>query len=73
MGRMSAEFKQIYWLSRFLTSMPDPPAKELKDSELTNEQRIARYAHRAFYLMTGEKFNKKEFNDMMNPYKTNKV
>lgn len=73
MGKMSSEFRQLYWLSRFLTGMPEPPEKELKDSELTTEQRIARYAHRAYYLMTGEKFNKKAFLDMMNPYKDSKA
>lgn len=69
MGKFSADMKRAYWLSRFLLTMPDPPAKHLKDSELTQEQRIARYAHRAYYLITGERFDKKAFNDMINAYK----
>ena len=67
MGKITAELRQVYWLSRFLTTMPDPPAKELKPSELTREQMIARYAHRAYYLLTGERFDKKAFRDMMDP------
>lgn len=68
MGKFGAEFRRAYWLSRFLETMPDPPAKEINDIDLSQEQRIARYAHRAYYLMTGEKFDRKRFNDMMNPY-----
>jgi len=67
MGKIAAFNRQLYWLSRFLDTMPDPPPKELKANELTNEQLIARYAHRAYYLMAGEKFNKKAFRDMMRP------
>lgn len=68
MGKFSAEMRAAYWLSRFLTTVPDPPAKELKAEELTREQLIARYAHRAYFLLTGERFNKKQFIDMMKPY-----
>lgn len=68
MGKINAHFRKLYWLSRFLDTMPDPPPKELKASELTEEQLVARYAHRAYYVMTGEKFNKKEFNNMMKGY-----
>ena len=67
MGKQSAWLRQIYWLSRFLDTLPSPPPKEMKDSELTDEQRAARYAHRAYYVMTGEVFDKKKFNDMMKP------
>ena len=68
MGKIGAHFRQIYWLSRFLDTMPAPPPKELKASELTDEQLAARYAHRCYYVMTGEVFDKKKFNEMMNGY-----
>ena len=67
MGKFNAEAKQWYWLSRFLDTLPEPPSKELKPTELSREQLIARYAHRAYYLLTGEKFDKKDFRDMMKP------
>lgn len=67
MGKMNRKFKQLYWLSRFLDTMPDPPPKELKFAELTDEQKVARYVHRAYYIMTAEKFSKKSFRDMMKP------
>ena len=68
MGKIVAEFRSQYWLSRFLDTMPDPPPKELKPNELTREQLIARYAHRAYFLMCNEKFDKKKFRDMMKSY-----
>ena len=67
MGKISSDMRKLYWLSRFLDTLPDPPAKELKFADLTDEQRISRYCHRAYYIMTGEKFNKQEFRNMMNP------
>lgn len=67
MGQLTSKVRQIYWLSRFLDTMPEPPAKNIKFEDLTDEQRIARYAHRAYYILTGEKFDKKAWKDMMNP------
>ena len=58
MGQLTSKVRQIYWLSRFLDTMPEPPAKNIKFEDLTDEQRIARYAHRAYYILTGEKFDK---------------
>lgn len=52
-------------MGRALLTMPDPPPKEIPFSELTDEQRAARYMHRAYYVLYGEKFDKKSFNDMM--------
>ena len=69
MGKFGAYLRKVYWLSRFLDTMPDPPPKDIKDSDLTDEQRASRYANRAYYILTGEKFDKKAFDDMMNPYK----
>lgn len=68
MGKISTRFRQLYWLSRFLDTLPPPPPKELKASELTDEQLTARYAHRAYYIMTREVFDKRAFNNMMNGY-----
>lgn len=67
MGKIAAQMRQLYWLSRFLDTMPDPPPKGIKFEDLTDEQKVARYAHRAYYIMTGEKFDKKAWKDMMNP------
>ena len=67
MGKFNAEFRRLYWLQRFLDTVPDPPKKEVPFAELTDEQKVARYCHRAFYILTGEKFDKKKFNDMMRP------
>lgn len=67
MGKFNKQFKQLYWLSRFLDTMPDPPPKELKFAELTDEQKVARYVHRAYYIMTGEIFNKESFREMTKP------
>lgn len=69
MGKFNSAAKQWYWLGRALMTMPEPPAKEIPDKELTDEQRAARYMHRAFYILYGEKFNKRQFSDMMNGYK----
>lgn len=69
MGRINSEFRALYWLSRFMNTLPsDPPPKEIEAKDLTREQLIARYAHRVYFLMTGEKFDKKAFADMMRPY-----
>lgn len=65
MGKFSASAKQWYWMSRALSTMPEPPAKEIPFNDLTDEQKAARYMHRAFYILYGEKFNKKDFCDMM--------
>lgn len=69
MGKFSAMGRQWYWLSRALMTMPEPPAKETPFNELTDEQKAARYMHRAYYILYGEKFDKKAFDDMINPYK----
>ena len=50
-----------------MDTLPDPPPKDLKDAELTDEQKVARYAHRAYYILTGEKFDKAAWRDMMKP------
>lgn len=60
-------WKKIYWLSRVLDTLPAPPPKELKFEDLTDEQKVARYLHRAYYIMTGEVFSKEAFRDMMKP------
>lgn len=65
MGQISAQMRKVYWLSRFLDTMPAPPPKEMKFEELSDEQKVARYAHRAYYILTGEVFSKKAFRDMM--------
>lgn len=67
MGKIAAKMRQLYWLSRFLDTMPDPPPKDIKFEDLTDEQKVARYAHRAYWIMTGEKFDKKAWKDMMTP------
>lgn len=67
MGKIAAEHRQWYWLSRFLVTMPDPPDKSIDAKDLTREQLAARYAHRAYYLLANERFDKKAFLDMMNP------
>ena len=67
MGKIAAEHRQWYWLSRFLDTLPDPPDKSIDARDLTREQLIARYAHRAYYLLCNEKFDKKAWKDMMNP------
>lgn len=68
MGKIGAHFRKLYWLSRFLDTLPAPPPKEIKFEDLTDEQKIARYCHRAYYIMTGEVFNKQEFDNMMKGY-----
>lgn len=68
MGKFSSLQRQAYWLSRFLLTLPDPPPKEIPFIELTDEQRMSRYAGRAYYILTGEKFDRKAFKDMMRPY-----
>lgn len=50
-----------------MDTLPDPPPKDLKFAELTDEQKVARYAHRAYYIMTGERFDKAAWRDMMKP------
>ncbi len=67
MGKIAAQMRQLYWLSRFLDTMPDPPPKDIKFEDLTDEQKVARYAHRAYWILTGEKFDKKAWKDMMMP------
>jgi hypothetical protein len=67
MGKFGAEFRRLYWLQRFLDTLPDPPPKTAKFEDLTDEQKVARYCHRSFYILTGEKFDKKKFDDMMKP------
>lgn len=67
MGHFNAQFKKLYWLSRFLDTMPAPPPKEIPFAELTDEQKVARYVHRAYYILTGEVFSKEAFRDMMKP------
>lgn len=67
MGKIAAQMRQLYWLSRFMDTLPDPPPKDTKFEDLTDEQKVARYAHRAYYILTGEKFDKKAWKDMINP------
>ena len=69
MGKFGAEFRRLYWLQRFLDTCPEPPAKQIAFKDLTDEQKVARYCHRAFYILTGEKFDKAKFRNMMEPPK----
>ena len=69
MGKIGAEFKRMYWLSRALCALPENPPKEKKFQDCTPEERASRYMHRAYFELTGETFNRQEFNDMINPYK----
>lgn len=72
MGKFNAEMRRAYWLGRVLESMPENPPKEKKFDQCSPEERASRYLHKAYELMTGDTFDRKEFIDMMNPYKGQK-
>lgn len=71
MGKFASDFKRVYWMGRVLSGMvPDPP-KDKKFSECTPEEQASRYVNRAYTILTGETFDRKEFLDMMSPPETN--
>ena len=67
MGKFNAELKRAYWLSRALDGCVENPPADKKFSECTDEEKASRYLHRAYYLLTGDTFDRKAFNDMMKP------
>ena len=72
MGKFGADFRRIYWLSRALDCMVENPPADKKFEDCTEEEKASRYLHRAYQCLTGETFDRKTFNNMMNPYsKTN--
>lgn len=69
MGKFGTDARRWYWLSRALLALPENPPADKKYCDCTPEEKAARYVHRAYEELTGEKFDRRAFNDMMNAYK----
>lgn len=72
MGKFNAEMRRAYWLGRALDACVDNPPADKKFKDCTDEEKASRYLHTAYQLLTGDTFDKKAFNSMMEPYNPTK-
>ena len=59
---MNADWKRCYWIGRtLLTTCPEPQGK--KYIKMTQEEKISKLLHQAYFEATGTTFDKQEFFD----------